>query len=57
MLCGLDINTEAVVWRTNVGATIPAPAEGSSAEPLTGLSAGQGLLIVPAGDQLTAYAG
>lgn len=45
MLYGRDINTGPVVWRTNVGAAIPAPAESSSAEPLTGLSAGQGLLI------------
>ena len=57
MLYGLDINTGAVVWSTNVGAPIPAPDEGSAAQPLTGLSAGQGLLIVLAGDQLVAYAG
>lgn len=57
MLYGLDITTGAVIWSTNVGTAIPAPEEGSAAQPLTGLGAGQGLLIVPAGDQLTAYAG
>jgi outer membrane protein assembly factor BamB len=57
MLYGLDINTGAVVWSTNVGTAIPAPNDGSTAAPLNGLSAGHGLLIVPAGDQLTAYGG
>jgi outer membrane protein assembly factor BamB len=57
MLYGLSIKTGAVAWSTNVGSGIPAPDEQNVAQPLTGLGAGQGLLVVPAGDQLSAYSG
>jgi outer membrane protein assembly factor BamB len=40
----------------NVGAAIPAPQEGSQNQPLTGLGAADGVLIVPAGSQLVAFA-
>jgi hypothetical protein len=42
------------VWSTSVGAAIPAPDE-QNATQLTGLGAGQGLLVVPAGSTLSAY--
>jgi hypothetical protein len=40
-----------------VGSGIPAPDEQSVSQPLTGLGAGQGLLVVPSGDLLSAYSG
>jgi outer membrane protein assembly factor BamB len=55
MLYALDATTGAVVWSTNVGASIPPPNEQSVSQPLTGLGAGQGLLVVPAGNTVTAY--
>ncbi len=54
-LYGLSVQTGKVVWSTNVGASIPAPDEQNVSQPLTGLAAGQGLLVVPAGDELAAY--
>jgi outer membrane protein assembly factor BamB len=55
MLYGLNASSGQVVWSTNVGSGIPGPDEQNLTEPLTGLGAGQGLLVVPAGDQLAAY--
>jgi outer membrane protein assembly factor BamB len=57
MLYGVNIKTGLVVWSTNVGSGIPAPDEQSVSQPLTGLGAGQGLLVVPSGDLLSAYSG
>lgn len=57
MLYGLRIGGGKVVWSTNVGAGIPAPDEQNVSQPLTGLGAGQGLLVVPAGHELAAYGG
>jgi outer membrane protein assembly factor BamB len=54
MLYGLDLRRGRVVWSTNVGAGIPRPDE-QNLLPLTGLGAGQGLLVVPAGNRLAAY--
>jgi outer membrane protein assembly factor BamB len=56
-LYAVDVATGAPVWSTNVGGTIYGPDEQNLSQPLTGLSAGQGLLVVPAGRTLTAYAG
>jgi outer membrane protein assembly factor BamB len=56
MLYGLDLRRGRVVWSTNVGAGIPRPDE-QNLLPLTGLGAGQGLLVVPAGNRLAAYGG
>ena len=50
----LDAVTGAVAWSTDVGSPIPAPDE-QNVRQLTGLNAGQGLLVVPAGSTLTAY--
>ena len=57
MLYGLNLSRGNVVWSVNVGSGIPAPDEQNVSQPLTGLGAGQGLLVVPAGDHLTAYDG
>jgi hypothetical protein len=40
-----------------VGAAISGSAEQSVSQPLAGLGAGQGLLVVPADDELAAYSG
>jgi outer membrane protein assembly factor BamB len=54
MLYALDAATGAQVWSTNVGASIQAPDE-QNALPLSGLGAGQGLLVVPAGNTVSVY--
>jgi len=54
MLYALDAASGATVWSANVGAAIPGPDE-QNATVLSGLSAGQGLLLVPAGNGLVAY--
>jgi outer membrane protein assembly factor BamB len=53
---GLSVTTGTVVWSADVGSAIPAPDEQNVTQPLTGLGAGQGLLVVPAGNVLAAYA-
>jgi outer membrane protein assembly factor BamB len=55
MLYGLDLRRGRVVWSTNVGSGISGPDEQNVFQPLTGLGAGQGLLVVPAGNRLAAY--
>ena len=52
-LYGLNMSGQQI-WSTQVGAAIPAPDE-FNAVLTTGLGAGDGLLIVPAGSILTAY--
>jgi outer membrane protein assembly factor BamB len=42
--------------QVNVGAGIPGPDEQNVSQPLTGLAAADGILVVPAGSQLSAYA-
>jgi hypothetical protein len=54
MLYALNASTGAVVWSTSVGAAIPQPDEHNAVQ-LTGLTAGQGLLIVPAGNTISAF--
>ena len=53
MLFGLNIQGQQV-WSQQVGAPIPAPDE-QNATLTTGLGAGDGLLVVPAGSLLAAY--
>lgn len=55
MLYGLDLRKGRMVWSTNVGAGILGPDEQNVSQPLTGLGAGQGLLVVPAGNRLAVY--
>lgn len=57
MVYGLNISKGNVVWSANAGSPINGPDEQNVSSPLTGLGAGQGLLVVPAGDQLAAYGG
>ena len=54
-LYALDLADGHEVWETNVGAPITGPDERNAGNPLSGLGAGQGLLVVPAGTQLSAY--
>jgi outer membrane protein assembly factor BamB len=41
-------NTGKGAWRADVGAEVPVPDEQNVSQPLTGLGAGEGLLVVPA---------
>ena len=52
-LYGLNLNGQQI-WSTQVGAAIPGPDEQSAAL-ITGLGAGDGLLIVPTASVLVAY--
>lgn len=55
-LYALDATTGAQLWTKNLGAAIAAPATGGSAtQGATGLAAGDGLLIVPAGNSVNAF--
>jgi len=51
----LDGATGSQLWVGNAGAAITAPDEQSVSQPLTGLGAGEGYLIVPAGNRITAW--
>ncbi len=50
----IDATTGQVAWQDNVGAAIPSSGPVATM-PLSGLAAGDGLLIVPAGNTVTAY--
>jgi outer membrane protein assembly factor BamB len=52
-LYALNGTTGAQLWEVNVGASMLATGTGGI--PLYGLSAGDGLLVVPAGNTVTAY--
>lgn len=54
-LYAVDRSTGKQVWKVNVGAAIPAGAGWGKSIPLSGLAAGHGLLIVPAGNSVIAY--
>lgn len=56
-LYALDANatTAQVLWQGQVGAGVLAPDEQDHSRPLTGLGAGDGVLVVPAGTELVAY--
>lgn len=51
----LDQNSGHILWQDSVGSAIPSGVGTNAAMPLTGLSAGDGLLIVPGGSTVTAY--
>jgi outer membrane protein assembly factor BamB len=55
-LYAVDAETGREVWSTDVGAPISGADEQNGSEPLAGLAAGQGLIVVPAGKSLSAYA-
>ncbi len=50
-----NITNGANLWEGNVGASIVAPDEQNVSQPLTGIGAGEGYLVVPAGNVLTAW--
>lgn len=54
-LFALDGSTGANVWTGTVGAPVNRPDEHNSSQPLTGLGAGEGLIVVPASNLLVAY--
>lgn len=54
LLYGLDGATGAELWRVNVGAAIYSSGSWTGM-PLRGLTAGDGLLVVPAGSTVTAF--
>lgn len=51
----LGKTTGRLLWSVNVGTSIFAPDEQNVSQPLTGLTAGEGLILVPAGDTLMAF--
>jgi len=51
----LDAATGAQVWVGSAGGAISAPDEQNVVQPLTGFGAGEGLLVVPAGNVLTGW--
>jgi outer membrane protein assembly factor BamB len=54
-LYALDAATGGVLWQGNAAAAISKPDEQNAVQ-LTGLAAGRGLLVVPAGSTVTAFA-
>ncbi len=56
-LYALDASSGASDWSTTLASGVPAPVEMSYAQPLTGLGAGEGTLIVPDGSELVAFTG
>ncbi|MFI0898334.1 PQQ-binding-like beta-propeller repeat protein [Streptomyces sp. NPDC020983] len=54
-LWALNGATGEPVWSTDVGAPVEAPDEHNVSQPLTGLGAGGGLVVVPATNLLVAY--
>jgi len=50
-----DAATGSPVWSGYAGAPIAGPDEQNVSQPLTGFGAGEGYLIVPAGNVLTAW--
>ncbi|MEQ1915543.1 MAG: PQQ-binding-like beta-propeller repeat protein [Gallionella sp.] len=51
----VNSTTGLQAWSMNVGAAIPSGAGWGARMPISGLTAGNGLLLVPAGNTLTAY--
>jgi hypothetical protein len=54
-LYGVDTATGNVTWQVTTGDSIPAPDEQNVSQPLTGLAAANGLLVVPTSNKLLAY--
>jgi outer membrane protein assembly factor BamB len=51
----INATTGSNIWSKNAGAAIAAPLDSDLNQPLTGLGAGEGYLVVPAGNVLTAW--
>lgn len=56
-LYAIDSTTGLSSWSTTLANAIVAPSESTSTQPLTGLAAGEGTVIVPDGSKLYAYQG
>lgn len=54
-LYALDATTGGQLWTKNLGLTIPSGASWTHGIPFSGLGAGNGLLVVPAGNTLTTF--
>ena len=54
-LFALNESTGVNVWTGTVGASVNRPDEHNLSEPLTGLGAGEGLIVVPASNLVVAY--
>jgi outer membrane protein assembly factor BamB len=52
---GLGAASGSVLWQVNMGAALPHGAGWDAGMPLSGLAAGDGLLVIPAGTKVTAY--
>jgi outer membrane protein assembly factor BamB len=50
-----DEATGQQLWAANAGHSVDSPDEHNVSEPLVGLASGDGLLLVPAGNDLVAY--
>jgi outer membrane protein assembly factor BamB len=51
----LDAATGNILWTGSAPAAIAAPQEFDSIFPMNGMAAGEGLVVIPAGDTLTAW--
>lgn len=51
----LNATTGSLLWTAETGATISGPDEQNASAPLTGFGAGEGYLVVPAGDKLMVW--
>lgn len=56
VLYAVDLRSGALLWTSNAGAAIPPDAGPYSRDPPPGIGAGDGMVIVPAGSALVAYA-
>lgn len=54
-LYAVDETTGTNVWTGTVGAAVNSPDEHNGSDPLTGLGAGEGLIVVPASNLVVAY--
>lgn len=54
-LFALDASTGTNVWTGTVGAPVNRPDEHNTSEPLAGLGAGEGLIVVPASNLVVAF--
>jgi hypothetical protein len=55
-LFGLDLASGSQLWQQALGAPMPYGANWGHSIPLSGLSAGNGIVVAPAGNTLTAFA-
>ena len=53
----MSASSGAQVWAGSAGSAILGPHEGSPSAVVIGMAVGDGLLVVPAGPQLTAFGG